>query len=371
MEALGAWAGPSGSGPETADPVRDERPMISKRDAKLGGPGSRRLAAACVLAVALVYALAGGCSKPTPLKPAPVDSTLYVPSDSCDSLLPVFTPFPDGLAAVGTDTTLDLATWNLEFFPLSLPGDYDCPHPIDGSREQAVANLINLLRLDIIAVEEISDAAGFQELLDLIPGYGGILSPEVRGCNYQRPGLIYRKDQVTIHGSQLLFTEDSYAFPRSPLQVDLTISARGHAYDLHIIVVHLKASSDSRSQDRRRAATEQLRTYLDQQAVLDPEANYMIAGDWNDVLNEPVSVSSFPAFLGSPSDYKFLDMSMAGNPDYASLGNSLIDHLMVNQAACADFADARVATLRLDNVVSGYRNISDHRPVMVRAPLFR
>jgi hypothetical protein len=343
--------------------------MVKRDDARHGGPGLRRLAAAWVLAASLVYAFAGGCAKPTPLKPAPV--VPYVPSDSCDSLLPVFTPFPDGLAPVGTDTTLDLATWNMEFFPLRLPGDYDCPHPIDESREDAAADLINLLELDIIAVEEISDAAGFQELLDLLPGYEGILSPEVRGCNYQRPGLIYRKDQVTIHGSRLIFTGDTYAFPRSPLEVDLTISANGHAYRLHIIVVHLKASGDSESQDRRRSATAQLRTYLDQQAALDPDANYMIAGDWNDVLNEPVSVSSFPAFLSSPSDYKFLDMSMAGNRDYASIGNVLIDHLMVNRAACPDFADARVATLRLDRVVAGYSNIADHRPVMVRAPMFR
>jgi len=342
--------------------------MIMKREN--GGPGARRLAAVCVLIVALVYAFAGGCSKPTPLGPLP-NPTPSVPSDSCESLLPIFTPFPNGLTAVGTDTTLDLATWNMEFFPLRLPGDYDCPHPIDDTREEAAAYLINLLKLDIIAVEEISDATGFQDLLDLLPGYEGILSPEVRGCNYQRPGLIYRRDQVTIHGSHLIFTGDSYAFPRSPLQVDLTISARGHAYDLHIIVVHLKASGDSESQDRRRSATAQLHTYLDQQAALDPDANYMIAGDWNDVLNEPVSVSSFPAFLSDPSDYKFLDMSMAGNRAYASFGNSLIDHLMVNHAACEDFADARVATLRLDNVVAGYNNLSDHRPVMVQAPMFR
>jgi hypothetical protein len=326
----------------------------------------RRLGIAWALPLALLYALMGGCSSPTPTK-----STPETPSGSCESLLPIFTPFPSGLAPVGTDSTLDLATWNMEFFPLRLPGDYDCPHPLDETREEAAADLINLLDLDIVAVEEISDVTGFQQLLDLLPDFGGVLSPEVRGCNYQRPGLIYRTDQVAVHSSSLLFTDDNYAFPRSPFRVDLTITARGHSYDLHVIVVHLKASSDSQSQARRRSATAQLKAYLDQQAAVDPEANYMIAGDWNDVLNEPVSVSSFPDFLNDPSHYQFLDLSMAGNEDYASIGNSLIDHLLVNAAACADFADGRVATLRLDRIVSGYRNIADHRPVMVQVPMFQ
>ena len=50
---------------------------------------------------------------------------------------------------------------------------------------------------------------------------------------------------------------------------------------------------------------------------------------------------------------------------------SLIDHLMVNKAACATFSAGRVTTLRLDLVTDYYATISDHRPVMVQVPVFQ
>lgn len=322
-----------------------------------------------LLGVLACIAWSAGCSAPGPLNPERPPE-----SGTCGTPLPTFNPLADGLARVGTDTTLDLATWNLEFFPLDLPGDYDCPHPVDATRTQAAANIINAVGLDIIAIQEISDTTGFNQLVALCPGYGGLSSPEVRGCNYQRPGLLYRKDQVTVRSSRLLFTEDEYSFPRSPLQADLTITSNRRSYDLRLIIVHLKASGDYESLLRRRAASARLKTYLDQQAALDPAANYMVAGDWNDAIDDPLTFSAFPDFMGDTGDYQFLDMSMAGRTElasYPSFGGTLIDHLLVNRAACPDFSGGRITTLRLDQVVSGYGNVSDHRPVVVQAPVFR
>jgi len=288
--------------------------------------------------------------------------------------LEVFNPLEFGLTSVGTDTTLDLATWNLEFFPLRLPGDYNCPHPVDQSRLTVTADLINLVKLDIIAVQEISDPAGFQDLLDLCPGYDGFLTSQDWGCNFQRVGLIYRSDQVTVRSTRLLFEGDTYEFPRAPLEVDLSITSNGVSYRLNLIVIHLKASGDSESERRRRAATKLLKEYLDDEAALHPQANYMIAGDWNDTADEPLNINSFPAFVEDPEDYQFLTMPMAGRPEYGSHpygGGSLIDLLLINRAACPDFAGGKVTTLRFDRLVPGYSNISDHRPVMVQAPVFR
>ncbi len=322
-----------------------------------------------VLGLAALIVVFAGCPAPNSLKPGtPVET-----EGPCGAGLDIFLPLANGLTQVGTDTTLDIATWNLEFFPLDLPGDYDCPHPVDATREQQAADIVNLLGLDVIAVEEISDPTGFDQFLALCPNYDGMLSPERRGCNYQRPGIIYRKDQVTIHSTRLLFTDDGYAFPRSAFEADMTIASNGRSYDLHLIVVHLKASTDAESRDRRRSATTQLKAYLDQQTAQDSTANYMIAGDWNDALEDPLGTNSFPSFLNDPGDYEFLDMVMAGRSEFASIAysGSLIDHLLVNRAACPDFANGRVTTLALDLLVDNYRNISDHRPVMVQAPIFK
>lgn len=175
---------------------------------------TRDLGALAVLATAgaLVLAWLSGCTSPAPVDPGPP----IVYEGPCGTVLEAFNPLVQGLAPVGTDTTLDLATWNLEFFPLTLPGDYDCPHPTDTDRLDRVASLINQLDLDIVAVQEVSDRAGFQALLDRCPGYDGVLTPEDRGCNYQRVGFIYRTDQVTMRSARVLNLGDNYAFPRSP-----------------------------------------------------------------------------------------------------------------------------------------------------------
>ena len=100
----------------------------------------------------------------------------------------------------------------------------------------------------------------------------------------------------------------------------------------------------------------------------------MIAGDWNDEIDEPASINSFPDFVNDPSGYQFLSRSLVGQGEFAShpfSGGSLIDHILINSAACPDFEGSRVTTLRLDLLLPGYRNISDHRPVVVQAPVFR
>lgn len=337
--------------------------LTRQRDAR-----SRLLLAGFALGILVALWWLAGCTGPNPEEPTPpIDYSTY-----CAPPPYPFNPFEFGFASVGTDSTLDLATWNLEFFPLDLPGDYSCFHPIDPTRQQILADIINTSGLDVIAVQEVSDTTGFRQFLDLCPGYDGVISGEEWGCNFQRPAVIYRRDQVRVRSTERLYRSFNDPFPREPYRVDFTITSNGSSYDLSLIVVHLKAGGTSEDVARRREATVLLKSYLDKQAELDSTANFMIAGDWNDVINEPISASSFPDFLNDTENYVFLDTRMAGISEYASIGTrSLIDHLLVNRAACPEFTDGRVTTLRYDQWVSGYSNVSDHRPVMVQAPVFR
>lgn len=332
--------------------------------------GRALLLGLAVLTVAGLSASGLGCSGLKPEEPGtPVD-----PNSPCAQPLQVFLPLNDGLTRVGTEQTLDIATWNWEFFPLTLPGDYNCSHANDPVRVQNMARLVNTLGLDIIIVEEVSDTTGFNDLVAACPDYDGVFAPEEFGCNYQREAFLWRKDQVTVHAVKSLFTGRNYssAFPRPPLEIDVTITSNGRSYDLNVIGLHLKASSGSENVARRREATALLKTYLDQQAALNPGAHYLVGGDWNDVITPSnATANSFPDLLADPNSYKFLDMALAGRPDMASLGRSLIDHLMVNKAACATFSAGRVTTLRLDLVTDYYATISDHRPVMVQVPVFQ
>ncbi len=321
--------------------------------------GGLRLApAALVLALFLA-----GCSGLSPQKPIGPD-----PNASCDGSITVFSPVGSGLASVGTDTTLDLATWNLEFFPLRLPGDFTCPHPNDQDRITKMAELVNTLNLDVIAVQEVSNADGFQQMLALCPDFEGVLESEPHGCNYQRTGVIYRKSIATLNAFRTL-TELS-VFTREPTEADFTVTQSGRSYRFRLISLHLKAGGETDA-PRRRSETTALHAYLEGKATTEPGLDYIVAGDWNDVLTDPMNITSFPAFLSDPENFSFVTDPLKSIPSMASLGTRLIDLILVNRSACPDFSGARVATLRLDLLVSGYGNISDHRPVMVQAPVFK
>lgn len=315
-------------------------------------------------AVALVLA-AAGCSGLSPGDDDPPPA-----GTGCVDSIEIYSPLTGAVVPVGTDTTLDLATWNLEFFPLAPnPDPFDCPIPNSTERIQKVAELINALAIDVIAVQEISVPGGFAELLALCPDYGGALVPESHGCNYQRTGVIYRKSIVTLHSFRTL--NELSVFTREPFEADLTATQNGRSYHFRLISLHLKAGGEEDA-PRRRSETTALHGYLEAKTISDPGLDYIVAGDWNDVLTDPMSNTSFPAFLADPENFSFVTDRLKSRTDMGSYGSRLIDLILVNGSACSDFAGARVATLRLDSMVSGYSNlVSDHRPVLVSTPIFK
>ena len=62
----------------------------------------------------------------------------------------------------GTDSTLDIMTWNIEFFPKAGQNTMD-----------SVSKIIRALDMDVIAVQEIEDTNAFRTMMLSIPGYAG------------------------------------------------------------------------------------------------------------------------------------------------------------------------------------------------------
>ena len=126
-------------------------------------------------------------------------------------------------------------------------------------------------------------------------------------------------------------------------------------------------------QDRRLEAVEKLKNYLDDEIASSSEKDYIVAGDWNDELDDPAGSNVFLAFLQDPTDYQFLTASLVGKQQDASYPRygSLIDHILISQDAFAEYEAGYTETLRLDEEVDGYSiEVSDHRPVMAVFPVF-
>jgi endonuclease/exonuclease/phosphatase family metal-dependent hydrolase len=257
----------------------------------------------------------------------------------------------------GTEDTFDIATWNIKEFPQRGQRTID-----------TLAILIQDLQLDLIAIEEISDTLAFMNLLSQLPGWDGFYSPDITTPTYQKTGIIYRTDQISILSWEPIFWNDGWEFPRPPLRITVVADLPSGTFDFYLIVMHLKAFDDDQSRARRMAAMGLLKDYLDEIVPFLPDHDWLVVGDYNDELTDPQDENIFWDFLQDSTDYSFLTLPLAGNPYWASYPyyNSLIDHIMATEDALGEYGpEGETITLRLDDEYSNYSYvISDHRPVM-------
>lgn len=256
------------------------------------------------------------------------------------------------VAPRGTDTTLEIASWNIENMPKS------------SQTLGYLRQLIPGLGLDIYAVQEIADTFAFKMLLLHLPEYDGVYSADDYGGSYQKTGLIYRRSTVRVANLRQLFWP-SPAFPRPPLLVDVSATIGQRTLAFRLIVLHLKAGSSSSDREKRRAACIEMKNWLDGR-LAEADSMFVVTGDWNDLLNDLPAENVFLPFLEDSLDYRFLTMPLAGNSSQASyIGGGLIDHLMVTAAVLRHYTGGWTQTLRLDDEVGDYVSyVSDHRPVM-------
>ncbi len=272
-------------------------------------------------------------------------------------LLSFTAPLIAQYTAVGSDSTIDIITWNIENFPK------DGQNTID-----EVAQIVSDLDVDAIAVQEIADTNAFNNLLAQLPGWDARLSPhEYSGGDYQKVGLLYNTNVVTVNGYQLLFEDDGYAFPRPAMELDVIISEGTHTFDFKMIVVHLKAYEGEENEARRRAAIDSLKNYIDSQVAQNEEKDYILTGDFNDHLEDPPEDNVFTVMLDDTAHYEFLSEPLVGfYGTYIGYNEpDLIDHTIITDDARSEYGDnGYTEALYLDYQNSDYEaTVSDHRPL--------
>ncbi|MDZ7808306.1 MAG: hypothetical protein U5K71_14510 [Gracilimonas sp.] len=111
-----------------------------------------KLFALVLLTTSLILGACGSDSTPTPVIPdEPEPNTEFDP--------------------VGTSSTLDFATWNLEWFGDTSRGPSNEELQLDNA-----SFVISGLDMDIWSVQEITSTSHFDDLLDSLEGYEGILA---------------------------------------------------------------------------------------------------------------------------------------------------------------------------------------------------
>jgi endonuclease/exonuclease/phosphatase family metal-dependent hydrolase len=244
-------------------------------------------------------------------------------------------------------------TWNLENFPLT-------PDALSGA-----AAILEAERPDVVALQEIAEPSAFDELLQRLGDYEGVLNDDPGA--YTHLGLLYRRDRVSLDEVETLFQDDWYPFPRPPLKAQVTIAPDelgGEPFDFVVVVLHLKAQVDAESQARRLEACQELDAWVRARLAGDREQDYVLLGDMNDKLTDPPDGNVFQVFLDDPTLYRFLTLPLAeaGAHSYIPF-EAMIDHVLVTADALDEVGSGETEVLALDESLPGYRDISDHRPV--------
>ena len=241
---------------------------------------------------------------------------------------------------------LNVVTWNIKNFPAE-----------NSSTLEKLTEIIPSLDADIIAVQEIADVTSLLELESQLDGWGAVYANVRYG---QELGFVYNKRAFTSLTEPLqLFDDDSYAFPR---QAVLLMASHVSGLEVVFINIHLKCCGEDGSdeQERRRIASDKIKTYIDQNH---PNDAVIVLGDFNDEIIGPSS--PFQNFIDDEA-FAFADKEIELGPDsnwsYPSWPSHL-DHILISDELFENLTD--VQTIVLESCVTDFATeVSDHRPVL-------
>ncbi|MCB5259778.1 MAG: endonuclease/exonuclease/phosphatase family protein [Candidatus Cloacimonetes bacterium] len=273
-------------------------------------------------------------------------------------------PIEENPYAFGTESTLDIVTWNLKTFPLS------------NDTIQLLVEIIPALDVEIIAFQEINDASAFFTMANQLNDYQPLV---YNATSSYRLAYLYKNSVVRVNDEYTVFNDDSNPFPRPPYVLDIVFE------DTNYILInnHYKALGDNIVNEnnewdeevRRRLASTMLEEYID---TNHPDDKVIVLGDLNDQIQEPEDTNVFLPFLDKPDEYYFATMPIALNPTLNTVSypryNSILDHILISNELFEDFnvGGSFCNSIRVENfdIIGGlsvyYEKISDHRPVGIR-----
>lgn len=266
--------------------------------------------------------------------------------------------------AFGTDSTLEIVSWNIEHFPKngSITIDY-------------VKAIIEEMDADVIAFQEIDDTIAFKVLINQLPDYHYYFLTSW----YAGLAFAYKHDEIEINDLFEVYTSSQYwsPFPRSPKVMDMNFDNQNFV----IINNHFKCCGDGYlnlsntgdEETRRFIASNLLKDYID---TFLPNRNVFLVGDLNDNLMDPPSNNVFSSFINDNQNFVFADMGIASG---SSTGWSYptwpshLDHILITNELFDDMSGdgSEIRALKIEEYLtngwSEYEsNVSDHRPLAIK-----
>ncbi|WP_247231722.1 lamin tail domain-containing protein [Telluribacter sp. SYSU D00476] len=306
------------------------------------------------------------------------------------------------------DQTLDISTWNMEFFGADA-GTINCPRgplnyndmgPLNEDLQQAnVIKVLEKLNADIIAVQEMSSIERLSATVAAIPGgsYSYICSdrfsyyfqdecdqvptgnpPTVFGPTSlaQKVCVIYNTATVTpVLSETKPLLDGKYNYPsgngwssgRLPFMFVADVTLQGVTRRVHVVNIHAKSGSATTDYNRRKQDIQDLKTALDAEY---PDANIILLGDYNDKLNGSIAAnqpSSYLPFVSDASNYSAITLPLE-NQGCSTFNSSasFIDHMIVSSELSSAYLDKSAYVLQPFSIPNYGNTTSDHNPLVAR-----
>lgn len=277
------------------------------------------------------------------------------------------------IPAVGTDETFNIATWNIEHFgnPSEGPNNTNLQF-------QNVLGVMQQANVHLWAVQEIFSSESFNNLVaGLGDGWAGFRQDDMTNFDVGY-GFIYRTDIVESINIAPVLTSMAYEFAFRPpllMRANITLPSGATIDGIRIITMHAKCCGGFNDWERRTAASEALKSFVDNLVA----ANFptIVLGDFNDRLRVSISgnrASPYTNFRTDEDRYFFSTLALedAGVYSYCSnnacTSGTMLDHILLTSPILEDYEES--STARYDALLSNipnYRNAtSDHLPITAR-----
>ena len=266
---------------------------------------------------------------------------------------------------VGTDTTLDICNWNIEWFGDSINGPSN-----ENTQLNNAVTVLKSMDMDIYGLCEISNPGYWQKLQDALPDYGAVITTFTQT---QKTALMYKKSMFKMLYSKsiLLAFDFEFASGRFPLEVALEWDNNWKKDTLYCWVIHLKSNIGTTAEkqsayDRRAKAAEELKKYIDAKK----RWKGVVLGDWNDDLDISIFSSKASPFLAWRNDTNYIfpsyRLSLNRSKSTASYAE-MIDHQVFTPRLKWHWDRVSSGVMVGDAYIGSYRyNTSDHYPVWSR-----
>ncbi|HWU89811.1 MAG TPA: endonuclease/exonuclease/phosphatase family protein, partial [Kofleriaceae bacterium] len=276
------------------------------------------------------------------------------------------------IPARGGATTLDIASWNLEWFGDAANGPTNKALQLSNVRDVVAGT-----DFDIWGVEEVVSTSQWNSLKSQLPGYAGIVANDpnvIDGPAYysdfsnaeQKVGILYKSSIASVLDARIILTAyDSDFAGRPPMQVKLRVTLNGTTEDIVVIVQHPKCCSDTASWQRRVNASNALKSYLN---ATFPTQKVWVIGDFNDDVDTSITVgqaSPYANFVNDAANYNVPTraLSLAGIASTVNYPDTIDHHLNTNESNALYIANS-AEVYRVDQYISNYgTTTTDHYPV--------